>query len=281
MCGGYIMANKKTAKKTSGEVGKKQSRTRFKLEDQSSSRQRELLDSFAKNLKKFLGSDEQNQETGKKKILKAVQDETDQRLDIRQFDVFLRHLYTGGYLRLGYHALPERAKQLSECKREFNLLEDITVVAGHDPDLFAQAAAESFLKRLFEIGKIKSVEGRSSESPTLNVGIVSGSTTGAVIRAVNNLQWEKDLDLIGNTLPRVRVFALNVCMTVPEHLAGNATILAYQLAEKINEEARDNKRAEAYGLSAQLLIEKKPGQKIIDVDQEPQTFDVVRFSLVS
>jgi hypothetical protein len=77
-----------------------------------------------------------------------------------------------------------------------------------------------------------------------------------------------------DNLPNVRVFSLNGCLALPAFLSGNSTILAYELSEKINSVA-GKKIAQAYGLSAPLLVEK---DKLKFHDEAPQTFEIVKFT---
>jgi hypothetical protein len=199
---------------------------------------------------------------GRKQIMDAL------KVDVRQFDLFLRRLYEGGYMRLSSHRLTERAAKLKAKFR--NELEEVTVVAGSDEGRFAMAAAEDLIQSMVRIGALKKAKDAKA---FLNVGIVSGSTTGKVIRAAKNLTWPRDLANVNvASLPPIRVFALNVCLTEPQHLPGNATILAYQLAETIREHGG---KAESFGLSAPLMV-KREGLR--EVDEAPQTFEVLRYT---
>jgi len=203
---------------------KQVARTNFNWDFLSTSDQRVLLEVFAREFQVFLRGTEHDS-LSKSEIIERVGKAVGKKIDVRQFDSFLRYLFQDGYLCLKYHLLPERANDIcSEQKLDF--LEKITVVAGADKHRFARAAAEDFIKRIFEIAKIKRKAKRSSGENTLNVGIISGNTTGEVIRAVMDINWKKDLDLAAADLPVVQVFALNVCLTVPRHLSGNATILS-------------------------------------------------------
>ncbi len=266
------MAKKKTASQPSEEPA----RAKFRLEAEPLPRRRLMLESFARALYRFLVSSEKQPGSSKQAVLAAVEDASGQNLDPRQFDAFLKHLFADGYLRLGYHRDSDRAEQLRGMTN-FKELKGITVVAGSDPARFARAAAEDFIQRMLQIGEMKKAAGGGPDEQVLNVGIVSGSTTGMVISALMDAEdWSKQLDVRAGELPRVRVFALNVCLTVPEHLPGNATILAYQLAKKINVEAGRPDLARAYGLSATLLV--KEGEELEEQDEAPQTFDVLRFT---
>jgi len=237
-------------------------RSKLVWSDLSWEEQREYLERFATELKQFLQSKD-GERPGRKTIMDKLN------VDVRQFDSFLQHLYEGGYLQLGCQLIPERAHAL-KGKPGFDQLEKITVVAGSNRDRFAQAAAKDFIKRLVQIGRVKRT---SASNHPVNVGIVSGNTTGSVIGAAMRMDWARDLQEVDLTsLPKFRVFALNVCLTVPEHLPGNATILAYQLAEKIRAEQGE---ADGYGLSATLMV-KKEGLK--EADEAPQTFDVLKFT---
>ena len=259
-------------KKTSGEGG-----LRFRLESKPLARQRELLECFSRELERALGwgrePGEPLRDVGRKGIMDAVGKQTGYKLDVRQFDSFLKHLYDDGHLRIRHYRLPQQAGKLHERKK-LELREGITVVAGSDPDYFAQAAAEDFIRRMFEIGSRKKAE-QGGDKAWLNVGIVSGNTTGKVVRAAARLDWRKEFALWASDLPRVRVFALNVCLTVRKHLDGNATILAHLFAKKIEEQAGQEDKAEAYGLSAPLMVERR---RLPEVDGAPQTRDVLEFT---
>lgn len=270
---------------------------KFKLESENLSRRRQLLDCFSRILQASLESSEKiglGQKKGVPKsalsrhsIMAQVSETLDieSKLDSRQFDTFLKSLYKAGYLRFRYRLLPERSIEMKQKKREFDDLQDITVVAGSDRKRFAEAAAENFIRRMFEIGKTKRKSSNDS-GDWLNIGIVSGGTTGDVISAVMELNWKDDLGLLAAKLPNVRCLALNVCLMVPQYLSGNATILAHQLAEKIkneieasrSKEASDDRnglKVEAYGLSAPLMVKREDLEKY---DREPQTFDVIQFT---
>jgi hypothetical protein len=259
-------------KRTSGASG-----SRFRLESQPLAGRRELLESFSRELEKALdssrGASEPLRDVGRKGIMDAVGKATGFKLDVRQFDSFLQHLYDGGQLRIRPYLVAERAEALRK-KKNLGGLQGITVVAGRDRDRFAQAAAEDFIRRMFEIGNAKRTGPRAEEA-WLNVGIVSGNTTGLVVGAAKDLKWARDLDMIASDLPPVRVFALNVCLTGPGHLDGNATILAQQLAKKIDDEANEDGKAQAYGLSAPLIVEER---RLRDVDRAPQTREVLEFT---
>lgn len=240
-------------------------------EDLSWEARRNYLESFVGGFKQFLESPEKEEDDddsldterrGRKQIMDAL------KVDVRQFDLFLRRLYEGGYLRLGCHRLTDRAKEL---KAKFHdELEEVTVVAGSDEGRFAQAAAEDFIKCMVQIGTQKKAKNANA---FLNVGIVSGNTTGSVIRAAMNMNWPKDLVGVNvANLPPIRVFALNVCLTEPKHLPGNATILVYQLAEKIRTHGG---KADSFGLSAPLMVKQ---EELPGVDRAPQTFEVLRYT---
>lgn len=232
---------------------------KFQFEKMSAEQQRECLEKFAKELQCFL----ETKKGGRAEIMENVG------VDIRNFEKLLLHLHQDGYLQIGYHRLSELADDLKK-KAGFRDLEGITVVAGSDERRFARAAAEDFIKRMMELGRLK--HQRKGEQP-LNVGIVSGNTTGSVIREALSMKWGKDLqDAHVAAIPRIQVFALNVCLTVPKHLPGNATILAYQLAEKIKEEGG---KADGYGLSAPLIVK---AEGLAEVDEAPQTFEVLQFT---
>ncbi len=236
--------------------------SKFRLDDLSLEKRRRFLESFATEFSGFLEAPEESRR-GRKEIM------DDLKVDVRQFDGLLRHLYRDGYLQLAYHRLSGRADRL-KAEQVFQALDEITVVGGSDPERFAQAAAVDFIKSMVQIGQLK--RGKHADLP-LNVGIVSGNTTGSVVRAAMKLNWSKDLENVrADELPKIQVFALNVCLTVPDHLPGNATLLAYQLAEKIRSEGGE---ADGYGLSAPLMVRK---DDLRSVDEAPQTFDVLKFT---
>ena len=131
-----------------------------------------------------------------------------------------------------------------------------------DSTLFYFGAAEIFLERLNDLLKM-----RSSSSP-LAIGIVSGSTVGKTLAAMCKMKW--DSRLRKDILPeKLSVYALNVSHTHGfSELGNNATILAYELARKFNDEC-PGMEVEAYGLPAELFQTTDAAQ-ITDVGPEIQ-----------
>jgi hypothetical protein len=257
------------------EEDKKQAGERFSLTHLNARKRREVQEAFARELVHFLEpSDDGKKAVTKEEVINRLNEQklVGTIIEVRQFDNLLRSLFADQYLRIGFRRLSELCDKLRE---KFRGLREVTVVAGSDKDNFAQAAAEDFILQLDRIGKIKKESRVGGSEPILNVGIVSGRTTGNVVRAAMNRSWIKELGVNASLLPRVRVFALNVCLTVPQHLQDNSTVLAYQLAGKINAECKDESRAMPYGLSAPLLVEK---DRLPEVDREPQTFEVVQYT---
>lgn len=242
-------------------------KSRFRLRSLEQSERRAVIEVFAREFGRMLRADSYEPDAGRKEVVERVSKELGRKIDVRQFDSLLKAMHDDGYVRLAYHRLSDRAYDL---QRAHPNLDNVTVVAGNDPELFGQAAAEEFIREMFRIAGENRTASGSGAPPVLKVGVISGSTTGHVVRSAVNLDWPKDLGLSARELPEVRVFALNVCLTVPEHLSGNATILAHELAEKIS---HDGGRAFAYGLSAPLLVAL---DELEEVDESPQTFDVVR-----
>jgi DNA-binding transcriptional regulator LsrR (DeoR family) len=253
----------------------KNAKERFSLAQLDTRKRREIQETFARELLRFLEiPDDGKKPITKEEVIRNLNrlEIVDCTIEVRQFDNLLRSLHADQYLRIGFRRLSELCDKLRE---QFRGLREVTVVAGADKDNFAQAAAEDFILQLARIGKIKKENRAGGAEPVLHVGIVSGRTTGTVIRAATNMSWIKNLGVNASLLPKVRVFALNVCLTVPENLQDNSTVLAYQLAGKINAEAKDESKAMPYGLSAPLLVEK---DRLPEVDREPQTFEVVQFT---
>ena len=143
---------------------------------------------------------------------------------------------------------------------------EVKVAEGQEEQAFFRIAAEEFLLKLVSIGHNK-VGGAP-----LNVGIVSGTTTGGVIRAAVAIHPVRDLG-VDRALPPINIFAVNVCLGVRDDLRNNATILAYQLAQCLRQ--WPGQQATPYGLSAELFVKRSDRGR---VDGMPQTRDVVRFT---
>lgn len=212
------------------------------------------LELFATDLKKFLSvSDERTtRQELMKNIGKGMKPHKD--FDPRQFDEFLRGLNTAGYLTVGFRRLSELSDKLS---RKFDQVQT-TVVAGNSEDRFNSGAAQEFVAEIARIGAIK--KQRFGEKAELCIGIMSGRTTRLVVGAAC-CNWAKEFGFEPKDLPHVKVFALNVSLTDPTNLGGNATVLAYRLAGSIREQTQKKVVAEAYGLSAPLVIEQGELQK--------------------
>lgn len=254
---------------------------KFSLEGVSRNQRQTLLDAFARELERYLASTEGVGGGRRRELMHALGKEVIGRpIDARQFDPFLRALYEDGVLGVRHRLLSEPSAALGR-RRGFRDLQDITVVGGTDDVQFARAAARDLVQTMFRLAAARP----RKKGQHLDIGIVSGSTIGSVIRAARELNWSDELGLDALDLPAVRVFPLNVSLASPDQVAGNAMILAFELAEKINAEvaarlessgrsatARET-RAEAFGLSAPLLA--RTGQ-LHEFDLLPQTFDVVR-----
>jgi hypothetical protein len=268
--------------------------SRFFFDKQDELIKRVLLECFAQKLEEHLGKKEPPKNGSKRRspppldrraVMKDVGDavnitlknvkgapEFDQKLDVRQFETFLKKIYPN-YLkfpvRLDYDAAVRVKQRMRDTVRE------ITVVAGTDQSKFAQAAAECFIKQLYEVGVDKPEKSKQEETKDwLNVGIVSGSTIGSTIRAADELDWRELLGKNVEQLPKIRVLALNVCLTTHKYLSDNANILAHLLSNKINK-TLGHGHAEAYGLSAPLLVEYS---KLRETDNAPQNKDVVQWT---
>jgi len=189
------------------------------------------------------------------------------KIDVRQFAVLLKCLFQDGYLQLRPPLIADRVNALEE---RFDPLRAV-VVAGVSADDFGKAAAAKFVSEMARIGKRKKELGQD-----LYLGVVSGSTCAEAVRAATdpNADWAADYDVDCRDLPKINLLALNVCLTEPQFLFGNATILVHQLAEKINQQSR-KPIARAYGLSAPLVVRRS---ELPRIDQLPQTFEVVRFA---
>ena len=125
------------------------------------------------------------------------------------------------------------------------------VVRTPDKELFLRAAAEGVLDELDK--KLA----RADELTDICIGIVSGRTTGGVIRALCDLDWDRYLDVSALRTKTIHVCALNTCQTAGfEELEGNANILAYILAQKMKDEKMKLK-TEAYGLMARIVMTRR------------------------
>jgi hypothetical protein len=178
-------------------------------------------------------------------------------LDPRNFDRALRMLYESSYVKI----TPRRLHGLAdELRTKFHV--PFTVVAGANREGFYNVGAEILIQRMWAIG-------RSKTPRPVNLGVVSGRTVGGTTTAAVNLNWDQwALDL--QHFPGARVYPLNVTLTTPDFLDGNAILLAYQLAKKIRETT--TKEALSYGLSAQPVVER---EKLAAIDSQPQVLDVL------
>lgn len=244
-----------------------------------------LTDAYAKRLESFLRG-----EITIEDLMRGLRDDSAVKAcnielpeDTRPFQRLLRETYKAGFIR----TTPARQSEMeARLRRKFQQLQTVTVVRGNDSQRFARAAAADFIRTIARIGYDA---GTGRPRRTLNVGIVSGTTTGSVIEAASQLNWEADVGVSPADLPsRIRIFALNVCLTGPEHLHGNATVLAERLAATINamtgrntkgsgeqSQSENTKCALPYGLSAPLFMRVDDIEKI---SSEPQTYEVVRFT---
>ncbi len=255
---------------------------KFSLESVSRSERAALLDAFARDLEGYLGGRDGIGGRRRRELMAELGERVVGRsIDARQFDAFLRALFEDGVLQIQHRLLSGPAAAIRE-RSGFRDLQDVTVVGGYGDLHFARAAAKELIETMFRIGAM-----RKKEKRPLNIGIVSGGTIGVAIRAARDFRWDDQLGLDVLDLPQVRVFPLNVSLSSPDQLAGNATILAFELADKINAEVTarlessrggaashgDDAGAQAYGLSAPLLVRR---DRLHELDLLPQTFDVVR-----
>jgi hypothetical protein len=253
-------------------VQDKKTTSSFIYDNRSPAEQTRIDEEFVAQLEEFLkqSGEDDDEQTSKSALLQIVGKKTIKRpLDRRQFDVLLRALYRKKYLRIA----PRKRLRLSGTIRDnFDLHHGVWVVAGNSQRRFAQAGAEVLVSHL---QRISSEILARNEERMINLGIVSGGTVGAVIRAASELDWEEDLGIDPKQFFKsggVRVFALNVCLTVKDHLSGNANVLVHQFYEKLKSM---NIPAEPFGLSAPLLVKMSDLKK---VDNAPQTREVIEYT---
>jgi hypothetical protein len=129
-------------------------------------------------------------------------------------------------------------------------------VLNAEGDHFFPGSAEVFFE------EISTLLRQRVERSYLRIGVVSGRTSGKMIESICNIDksW---YDLMPCDLlpPKIFIYALNVSQIDGyRHLAGNANILAYQLAHSFSTKVK-NCQVEAYGLSATLLQTKEEVQR--------------------
>jgi hypothetical protein len=239
---------------------------RFSLSTLESSVLQQIEEAFARELSTFLTNEKDTRGDLFTRLEKAV----NRKIDGRQFDSLLRRLHADQYLRIYPRRLFQWSAEL-KTRPGYSDLRSIAVVAGTSVENFEMAAAQELIERLHQIGKTKRESGE-----VLRVGIVSGRTTGAVIRKIAELRgWPNFFGIKLEDFPnRIHVFALNACLTVAQYLKNNATILAHQFADAINRET-GREIAQAWGLSAPLFVERS---QLPSIDRAPQTFEVVRYT---
>ncbi|QDT94843.1 sugar-binding transcriptional regulator [Gimesia aquarii] len=143
------------------------------------------------------------------------------------------------------------------------------VLRADDHRFFFKGAATVFLRELDDVLTQREAD------PVLNVGIVSGRTTGGVVDSLCSLDWSKYLRR-ERFPPRVNVFALNVSQTSGfTELSGNANVLAFQLARKFADECSTGAKIEAFGLSTELL---QTLDERTNSDIRPQTRNVLMYT---
>jgi hypothetical protein len=232
------------------------------------------LNVFAIGLQDFLSNREHADAVARPETREKVMERVNKALgytektgfDVRQFDNLMKALFHDGNIRIATRTLPVLSTKIRD---RFKGVE-ATVCAGTSRRSFARVATVEVLRLMCSIGEYKALNGEP-----LYVGLVSGSTTKTVIDELcASDDWMKDFGTDPTKFPEVIVFALNVSFTRPEYLPSHAMILAQRLADAINEAARKEK-ARAYGLNAELIVEKG---RLDDVDKMPQTRDVLAFT---
>ncbi len=139
---------------------------------------------------------------------------------------------------------------------------------------FWEVAAGRFVEQLRRIIKIKEIAAAGER--VLNIGIVSGTTVRSVIDWLfESKDWSKDFQDSFSKLDRINVMALNVSLTRPEHLGGNATVLALRLAHALEKNGADPSKVKPYGISASLFVAK---DKLKDEDSSPEVRKVLEIT---
>jgi len=223
------------------------------------------LDEFAAGFAAML---EPNSNTQTRElVLKRVGDEMHCTFDVRQFDNFLVALGKEGMLKV----YPRIDSNLQNKIKEKHKINNVTVVAGSAPSSFEEVSARVFMEKLNQIGRKKG----GDHAKHLCVGIVSGSTIKATIEQIchDSDDWLKRFGATPKDWPQLKIFALNTSPATPKDIGGNANILCYRLAQKAMQQGAVN--AEAYGLNAEVIVEKSRLQKI---DNMPQTRDVLEIT---
>jgi len=136
---------------------------------------------------------------------------------------------------------------------------------ANDDTYFFNWAARVFLEELDDLLK-------KLDKETLNIGVVSGRTTGRMIQAVSSMSWYDNIIQLNRVPGKVGIYALNVTQTYEyEQLEGNSNVLAWQLARKFREVCPE-REIEAYGLSTDLFQSYEDSRKS---DTRPLTKEVI------
>lgn len=195
-------------------------------------------------------------------------------LDARYFDKLLRLANEQKLIQVR----PRRDEKLeSQLSDRFMKEARAIVVGGQSEQHFFDLAADTFVKELARVGE--NVKRRNHKE--LNLGLVSGSTVaGAIDAAIAEDDWAARFGIDPRELPPIRIFALNVCLTEPDHLDHHSTILVHRLCRKIHEQRRKARQQsaveeaddKAFGLSAPLLVVKSQLRRY---DSLPQTKELI------
>lgn len=268
------------AKKTVTNAQKSKSKKDESPKRPSEYEQQEIFECFARKLEESLDETRPNRPLGRQGVIQAVNEECGEKwgpqfrkLDPRKFNELMEGLYREGYIQFRHRRRYDLSEKLLKREPAFSALDKIIVVGGSDKERWGQAAAEEFIKCMFEAADHKA---RQGSGDSLNCGLFSGNTTAQLIHSAIAINWNEHFGRKVSDLGNVRIFALNLHLTGPKHIWGNATILAAELAAKINKEAGGKQIAKPYGLwGPPLLIEKS---KLAAVDNESQNAEVLQYT---
>lgn len=164
----------------------------------------------------------------------------------------IREAYSHGFL-----VLKGKVNDLQSTVLERHLLSEFkryikTIIAEGSPDgpMFARTAAETLLSCLRELLE-------DQKKKEVNVGIVSGSSTGEMIeQLVQGRLWDEFMGGLNISLDkRINIMALNVTPVDGWELEGNANIAVLRLAVLLRDKLPEGeKRVMPYGLSATLVV---------------------------
>lgn len=166
----------------------------------------------------------------------------------------------------------------------------VSVYSGAVRDQWATRAAREFLTAIERVGlhvwSSKSSNNltaaafapteENTNTPSLNIGLVGGSTVQLVIERLEASQdWEQDFGVHPRSWGNIRILALNVCLTRPDELSSNANVLVNSLCRSIQRHISVTRPVDVRGFGLLATLTVSPD---IPTAHDEDTKDVLRIT---